>query len=92
MTVTTVVCWLRRRALLGLVAGTGFLMAAGSAQASPLLVENFGRSRPAPAGRSLITASPRGSTGWFQGNGRYLPSQAGAVKFVDRYQLQQSCP
>jgi hypothetical protein len=80
MIVTTVVRLLRRRALLGLVAGTGFLIAAGSAQAAPLLLENFDNiGTLAGSGWTLTNnSSPLGSTGWFQGNDSAFTSQAGA--------------
>jgi PEP-CTERM motif len=79
MIVTTVVRWLRRRTLIGLVAGTGFLMA-GSAQAAPLLMENFDNiGTLAGAGWTLTNNSAAlGSTGWFQGDDSVFTSQAGA--------------
>ena len=90
MTVTTVVCWLRRRALLGLVVGTGFLMAAGSAQASPLLVENFDNvGALAGSGWALINNSvPWARRGGF-GQRRYLPFAGRRGQFVHCSQLQQ---
>jgi hypothetical protein len=80
MIVTTVVRLLRRRALVGLVAGTGFLAAAGSAQASGLLMENFDDiGTLAGSGWTLTNnSSPLGSTNWFQGNNAVFTSQAGA--------------
>ena len=76
---TTIVRLLRRHAVIGLVAG-GFLMAAGTAQAAPLLIENFDDITTLTGSGWTRTnnSSPAGSTAWFQGSTAVFSSQTGA--------------
>jgi len=81
MIVTTVVRSLSRGSLLGVAVCAGLLIAAGSANAAPLLVENFDDITTLPGAGWVQTnnSSPAGSTGWFQGDTASFSAQAGAA-------------
>src|SRR5947199_6664623 len=60
--------------------GASFIVMAGTATASPLLVENFDNlAALSGSGWALVNNSqPAGSTGWFQGNAGVFSAQGGA--------------